>query len=224
MPERHLGLVTHEDHPLPRATVDGLAGIIEKSIDLDGLLNALPQLDLPRHSGTNLFSQKKKVHIAVARDNAFCFYYPDNLDLLEQYGAEIISFSPLTDDDLPHEIDGLYFGGGYPELYAAGLAGNVGLRGRIRKISRDGMPIYGECGGFMYLCRELIDQNGTNYPMTGCFPFTTKMFSKLRALGYREINLTRDTVIVKRDLTIRGHEFHYSELSGAGVRVSDRVS
>ena len=229
MPERHLGLVTHEDNPLAQETVAGLADIIEKSIDLDRLIDALPQIDLPRQTGADASSQKKKVRIAVARDNAFCFYYPDNLDLLEQHGAEIISFSPLTDEKLPPEIDGLYFGGGYPELYAARLGENSGLRDRIRKISRDGMPIYGECGGFMYLCKELIDQNGMNYPMTGCFPFTTRMFSKLRALGYREINLTHDTVIGKRDLTIRGHEFHYSELTGPTsgyqtvYRISDRA-
>jgi len=229
MPERHLGLVTHEDNPLSRETVAGLADIIEKSIDLDRLINALPDIVLPRQSGTDASSQKKKARIAVARDNAFCFYYPDNLESLEQHGAEIIYFSPLTDEELPPEIDGLYFGGGYPELYAAGLAENNGLRDRIRKISQEGMPIYGECGGFMYLCQELIDQNGMNYPMTGCFPFTTRMFSKLRALGYREINLTRDTVIGRRNLTIRGHEFHYSEISGAAsghqtvYRVSDRA-
>jgi cobyrinic acid a,c-diamide synthase len=229
MQERHLGLVTHEDNPLTQKTVAGLADNIEKSIDLDRLIDALPEIDLPRQTGTDASSPKKKVRIAVARDNAFCFYYPDNLELLKQHGAEIIPFSPMTDEELPPEIDGLYFGGGYPELYAAGLAGNSGLRERIRKISRDGMPIYGECGGFMYLCRELIDQNGKNYPMTGCFPFTTRMFSKLRALGYREINLTRDTVIGKQNLTIRGHEFHYSELSGAAAghqtvyRISDRA-
>jgi cobyrinic acid a,c-diamide synthase len=229
MPERHLGLVTHEDRPLTRATVDGLAAIIEKSIDLGRLIDALPEIDLPRQAGTEAFLHKKKVRIAVARDKAFCFYYRDNLDLLEQHGAEIIYFSPLTDEKLPPKIDGLYFGGGYPELYAARLGANSGLRDRIRKICRDGMPIYGECGGFMYLCRELIDQNGMNYPMTGCFPFKTRMFSKLRALGYREINLIRDTVIGKRDLTIRGHEFHYSELSGAAAghqtvyRITDRT-
>ena len=210
IPERHLGLVTREDHPLTRQTIDELADIIEKNIDLDMLLNALPEINLPRPGGEEIVVQEKKVRIAVARDNAFCFYYQDNLELLEQHGAEIISFSPLTDGDLPQDVDGLYLGGGYPELFAGKLAENNGLRGQIRRKSRDGMPIYGECGGFMYLCQELIDKNGMNYPMTGCFPFTTRMFSKLRALGYREINLTRDTVIGRRDLTIRGHEFHYS--------------
>lgn len=228
IPERHLGLVTREDHPLPQKTIDELANIIEKSIDLDILLNNLPELNLPRQSEDELNSQDKKVRIGVARDNAFCFYYQDNFELLEQYGAEIIAFSPLVDDDLPQDIDGMYFGGGYPELFAAKLAENRGLRDRIRVKSRNGMPIYGECGGFMYLCEELIDQNDDNYPMTGCFPFATKMFPRLKALGYREITLTHDTVIGERNLTIRGHEFHYSELTRVEqgqqtvYRISDR--
>ena len=213
IPERHLGLVTREDHPLTREVIDELADIIEKSINLDLLLDNLPDLNLPRQPDKELFSQKEKVRIAVARDNAFCFYYQDNLELLEQHGAEIIVFSPLTDDDLPQDIDGLYFGGGYPELFAGELAENGNLCNQIKEKSRDGMPIYGECGGFMYLCEELIDQNDKSYPMTGCFPFATKMSPRLKALGYREITLTHDTVIGNRDLTIRGHEFHYSELT-----------
>jgi cobyrinic acid a,c-diamide synthase len=213
IPERHLGLVTREDHPLTRQTIDGLADIIEKNIDLDMLLNALPEINLPRPGGEEIVVQEKKVRIAVARDNAFCFYYQDNLELLEQHGAEIISFSPLTDGDLPQDVDGLYLGGGYPELFAGKLAENSGLRDRIRSKSRDGMPIYGECGGFMYLCEELVDQNNASYPMAGCFPFATKMFPRLKALGYREITLTGDTTIGKRGIRIRGHEFHYSELT-----------
>lgn len=229
MPERHLGLVTDEDHPLPPEFVAGLADMVERSLYLDGLLDALPELDLPGRSGTETFLPEKKVRIAVARDKAFCFYYQDNLDLLERYGAEIVNFSPLTDTDLPPDIGGLYLGGGYPELYAGQLSRNSSLRDRISQASRNGMPIYGECGGFMYLCEKLIEQHGTEYPMTGCFPFTTRMSSKLRALGYREVNLVHDTLIGKRNLTIRGHEFHYSELSGSAAgqqtvyRISDRA-
>ena len=228
MPERHLGLVTHEDNPLPTEMVAGLADIVEKSIDLDLLLNTLPDLDLPRQTGANIFAPKGKVRIAVARDRAFCFYYQDNIDLLERYGAEIVNFSPLTDSDLPPDIGGLYLGGGYPELYAEQLSHNNGLRDRIEQASRSGMPIYGECGGFMYLCEDLIDQAGTSFPMTGCFPFASKMFPKLKALGYREITPVRDIVIGRRGLPIRGHEFHYSELVrlDPGIqsvyRISDR--
>jgi len=212
IPQRHLGLVTREDHPLAPETFNELADIIEKSINLDSLIDNLPEIDQPRQYAEELSAPEKKVCIAVARDNAFCFYYQDNFELLEQHGAEIIAFSPLNDDDLPQDVDGLYFGGGYPELFAEQLANNRGLRNRISEKSRAGMPIYAECGGFMYLCEELLDQHGNRYPMTGCFPFATQMFPRLKALGYREITLTRDTVIGNRDLTIRGHEFHYSEL------------
>ena len=228
IPERHLGLVTREEHVLPRKTVAELADIIEKSIDLDKLINNLPELYMPRQFEDDLDSLERNVRIAVARDRAFCFYYQDNLELLEKQGADIIAFSPLTDVDLPQDIDGLYFGGGYPELFAAKLSENKSLRDRIRAKSQNGMPIYGECGGFMYLCEELVDQKGDNYPMTGCFPFATKMFPRLKALGYREITLTQDTVIGERNLTIRGHEFHYSELINlmpgyqTVYRISDR--
>jgi cobyrinic acid a,c-diamide synthase len=219
MPERHLGLVTREDHPLDRNAVEGLADLIEESIDLDLLLNSLTELKQPTQIEESLNSCRKTVRIAVARDNAFCFYYPDNLELLEKQGAEIVAFSPMAANDLPRDIDGLYLGGGYPELFAAKLAGNKALRERIKAQSRGGMPIYGECGGFMYLCEELIDHSGKCYPMAGCFPFAAQMFPRLKALGYREITLSRNTVIGNAGLTIRGHEFHYSQL----IRLSSEV-
>jgi cobyrinic acid a,c-diamide synthase len=160
------------------------------------------------------------VRIAVARDNAFCFYYEDNLDLLEQQGAELVFFSPMVDQNLPQDIDGLYLGGGYPELFAEKLAENAALRNRVKEKSADGMPIYGECGGFMYLCEELIDLNNNRYRMSGCFPFATRMFTRLKALGYREITLSRNTVIGNAGLIIRGHEFHYSELTSLSQDVA----
>ena len=214
IPERHLGLVTREDHPLAEENIDRLADLIEKSIDLDLLLNDLADVDLPRQTKERPHNQiEKMVRIAVARDNAFCFYYADNLDLLEQQGAELVFFSPMVDQNLPQNIDGLYLGGGYPELFAEKLAENAALRNRVKEKSADGMPIYGECGGFMYLCEELIDLNNNRYRMSGCFPFATRMFTRLKALGYREITLSRNTVIGNAGLTIRGHEFHYSELT-----------
>ena len=221
IPERHLGLVTREDHPLAEENIDRLAGLIEKSIDLDLLLNDLADVDLPRQTRERPHNQiEKKVRIAVARDNAFCFYYEDNLDLLEQQGAELVFFSPMVDQNLPQDIDGLYLGGGYPELFAEKLAENAALRDRVKEKSVGGMPIYGECGGFMYLCEELIDLNNNRYRMSGCFPFATRMFTRLKALGYREITLSRNTVIGNAGLTIRGHEFHYSELTSLSQDVA----
>jgi len=221
IPERHLGLVTREDHPLAEENIDRLADLIEKSIDLDLLLNDLADVDLPKQTKERPHNQTEKmVRIAVARDNAFCFYYADNLDLLEQQGAELVFFSPMVDQDLPPNIDGLYLGGGYPELFAEKLTENAALRDRVKELSADGMPIYGECGGFMYLCEELVDLNNNRYRMSGCFPFATRMFTRLRALGYREITLSCNTIIGNAGLSIRGHEFHYSELTNLSQDVA----
>jgi len=219
IPERHLGLVTHDEHVLSDENVDKLAGLIEENIDIDRLLNFLPDIQRCKSdkknalSATDYIKKKSFVRIGVARDNAFCFYYQDNLDMLEACGAELIFFSPVKDHDLPQNLDGIYFGGGYPELFAKQLAANSSLRDQIRKKSIAGMPIYGECGGFMYLCRDIRAKDGNLYPMTGCFPFTTGMFPRLKSLGYRKIRLTENTIIGKCGQTLRGHEFHYSEIT-----------
>jgi cobyrinic acid a,c-diamide synthase len=213
IPERHLGLVTREDHPLDEKSVERLADLVENSMDLDALLERLAETELSVENDTPRSEEShSSVRIAVARDSAFCFYYPDNLELLEDAGAELIEFSPVSDRDFPPDIDGVYLGGGYPELYAEKLAQNTTMRNALKEKSIRDMPIYGECGGFMYLCRELYDRDGRRFPMSGCFPFASRMFSRLKALGYREISLTRDTIIGARGLILRGHEFHYSEL------------
>ena len=229
IPERHLGLVTREDHALDQETIDLLAAIVEKNIDLDLLVKNLPEINISHgHKPLTRDTGGDPVRIAVARDNAFCFYYQDNLELLEDHGAELAFFSPLAGDDLPRDTDGIYFGGGYPELFGDKLAENRRLRQRIKAESNAGMPIYGECGGFMFLCEALYDQHGTRYPMAGCFPFTTRMFPRLKALGYREITLRRHTVIGHQGMILRGHEFHYSELTTHtpdvqnAYRISDR--
>jgi len=218
IPERHLGLVTSDDHLLTPENMNRLADFIENNIDLERIVGNLKPGNLKPGTCQSCDQPYKRpsrhtVRIGVARDKAFCFYYQDNLEMLEAAGAEIAEFSPINDDKLPPDIDGLYFGGGYPELFAKQLGANAGLRNEIRKKSRKGMPIYGECGGFMYLCRELCDTRGKTYPMTGCFPFATAMFSRLKSLGYREITLEKDTILGRCGQTVRGHEFHYSEIS-----------
>ncbi|MDZ7579514.1 MAG: cobyrinate a,c-diamide synthase [Deltaproteobacteria bacterium] len=214
IPERHLGLVTDQDHPLTEDYVGHLVRMMEDGIDVTGLIQALPATELPAAeilAGDD--GSFRSVSIGVARDKAFCFYYPDNLELLSAAGAELVFFSPASDSRLPEDIDGLYFGGGYPELLAAELSGNQTLRRQVREKHAEGMPIYGECGGFMYLCDAICDVNGQTHSMTGCFPFKTRMHARLRSLGYREITLTQNTIIGKRGQTIRGHEFHYSGLT-----------
>ncbi len=210
IPSRHLGLVTSDDHGVGDQMQAALADLVENYMDLDALLDSLPWV----RTGAPTPPQKKPafVRIAVARDAAFCFYYPENIELLEQAGAQIISFSPLSDPDLPDNIDGLYLGGGYPELHARTLAQNTGFREAVSLACKNGMPIYAECGGFMTLCRTLEDLDGQCHDMVGCFGFTCRMNKRLRALGYREIRLNRDTILGPTGVTARGHEFHYSSL------------
>lgn len=219
IPERHLGLVTREDHDLSDSNRGRLIDLLEDRLDLDALLATLPEVDPQAHPEAPVTVENKvsTVRIGVARDAAFCFYYPDNLELLEAAGARLVFFSPLTDSRLPEALDGLYFGGGYPELHAKALADNRSLRQEIRQMSLMNMPIYGECGGFMYLCREMGDTEGHAFPMTGCLPFATRMLDRLKALGYREITQTRETLLGPAGQTMRGHEFHYSTISGGDV-------
>lgn len=212
IPERHLGLVTLQDHTLSHEAVDQLADMIESSVNMELLMSAFSDIRPIPESVTPLPSPAEKVRIGVAMDAAFCFYYPDNLDALTQGGARLVPFSPIADSRLPENLSGIYLGGGYPELHAEKLAGNASLRSQLLKSSQAGMPIYAECGGFMYLCRELTDLEGRTFPMTGCFPFATRMLNHLKTLGYREITLKCEAILGPAGRTIRGHEFHYSEI------------
>jgi cobyrinic acid a,c-diamide synthase len=218
MPERHLGLTTVEDCPLTSGQIDRLADHIESGIDIDELLAQLPALPETGEQRPDRDAPARSIaRVGVARDRAFCFYYPDNLELLEAAGLELVPFSPLEDERPPLDLDGLYLGGGYPELHARQLAGNREMRETIRQFSDRGMPIYAECGGFMYLCRELKVAEGEIFPMCRCFPFRSRMHDRLRTLGYREVRLCADTLLGSKGRILRGHEFHYSDLD-AGTR------
>lgn len=225
IPERHLGLVTGDEHRLSDAAMARLADLIETGLDTDRLVKDIPSR--PAHTGTPPEAPSTAagvpVRIGVARDAAFCFYYPDNLDLLAANGAEPVFFSPITDRDLPEHIHGLYFGGGYPEVFAGRLSENRTMREAVLQASRAGMPIYGECGGFMYLCDRFISANDTALPMAGCLPMTTRMLGRLKSLGYREVKLRQDTILGRAGLTVRGHEFHYSEIAGPVPAGVDRM-
>ena len=149
------------------------------------------------------------VRVGVARDEAFCFYYTDNLELLEQAGAELVDFSPIS-DPLPDNLCGLYIGGGYPELHADALAANTGTRDAIHAFAAAGGPIYAECGGLMYLAQHLELTNAT-YPLCGVLPFNTKMPAPL-TLAYVEINTNGG--LFGPGHTARGHLYHHSAISG----------
>ena len=215
IPERHLGLVTDEDHVLSEAETDHLADTVETHIDLDMLLARAGTFALP--SGTKkavIAEEASPLRIGIALDSAFCFYYPDNWEALERAGATLVFFSPTRDEALPEGLSGLYFGGGYPELFAEALSVNRAMRGAVKAASEDGMPIYGECGGLMYLSESITDFDGVSWAMSGCLPLSTEMQDKRCALGYREITLKEDSLLGAAGTTIRGHEFHYSKPVG----------
>ena len=215
IPSRHLGLTTAEENPLSAAFLDHLVTVVEQHLDLDALL-APGQEGLPGAAGEKeavppSVAVPDPVRIAVARDAAFCFAYPDNLRLLEEAGAEIRFFSPLADEGLPAGTDGIYLPGGYPELFAAQLAGNGAMKGAILRAVEGDMPVYAECGGFIYLT-EGVQSEGDLHPFVGVFPVRTRMLPRRKALGYREVLFTGDGPIGPAGTAARGHEFHYSEM------------
>ncbi|MBA3060936.1 MAG: hypothetical protein FP832_04715, partial [Nitrospirae bacterium] len=153
-----------------------------------------------------------KTIIVIAYDKAFCFYYEDNLDLLKNAGAEIVTFSPISDSAIPDKADAVYIGGGYPELYAKELSENTSMMKSINDWANSGKPIYSECGGLMYLSKGIYDFNGNFFEMAGVFPFETEMKKGKSHLGYREIILKEDCILGKKGDKLKGHEFHYSEI------------
>jgi cobyrinic acid a,c-diamide synthase len=157
-----------------------------------------------------------KIRIAVAKDAAFNFYYADNLDLLRDAGAELVEWSPLVDARLPPDVRGLYFGGGFPEVFAEILAANQPARQAVKAAIRAGMPTYAECGGLMYLCDRIVDFEDRSYPMVGIFA-TTAVMGKRLTLGYRQITALQDSLLFNKGDRIWGHEFHRSTLTDLPV-------
>jgi cobyrinic acid a,c-diamide synthase len=153
------------------------------------------------------------VRLGVARDEAFHFYYPDNLQSLAEQGAELIGFSPLADATLPENLDALYFGGGYPELYAQRLAANRPMREAVRDFAASGRCVYAECGGLMYLGRSLSTTDDQTHAMAGVLPVDTRMLPRLSRLGYVEVAFRADGLWGPAGWQCRGHEFHYSQIT-----------
>jgi cobyrinic acid a,c-diamide synthase len=149
--------------------------------------------------------------IAIARDRAFNFYYQDNLDLLQKLGAELVFWSPLTDEELPSGVQGMYFGGGFPEVFAQQLADNSNARYSVKQAILAGMPTIAECGGLMYLCEQIVDFEGKSWPMVGILPSSAAMGGRL-TLGYRRAVALQDGLLVNAGTNIYGHEFHRSRL------------
>ena len=197
---------------------DQLARAAMDTIDLD-LLESLAR-SAGRFSSTlealaSLNGGERHVRVGVADDPAFCFYYPENLDLLRIEGAELVKFSPMNDQALP-SVDMLYLGGGYPELHGDKLARNVTMRRAVRSFAERGGVIYAECGGMMYLTEAIRDFDGHSHEMVGLFPAEAVMQKSSVTLGYRTMTCSRDCVLGRQGLTARGHEFHHSTLTPRG--------
>lgn len=211
--ERHLGLVTETTKTMSQGMISHLTDLMERSMDLKKILKLSNVISDPLNkilSPIKPLAFSFRPRIGVAKDEAFLFYYPDNLDLLEQYGAELVPFSPLHDQSLPEDIQGLYFGGGYPEVYAEGLSKNIAVRQQIKKAAQQGLPIYAECGGLMYLSKAILDLQGKRYPMAEIFPLEIEMRPHLSALRYVEVEASQDSPLARSGMKARGHEFHYS--------------
>ncbi|PYM85888.1 MAG: cobyrinate a,c-diamide synthase [Candidatus Rokuibacteriota bacterium] len=222
--ERHLGLVTGAEGVVTPALRDALARAIEEHVDLDRLLALAAPVETGRDESVTRSGQRrgvaaprsarpqpKRVRLGVARDRAFQFYYPENLDRLRAAGADLIFWSPTEDTTLP-EVDGLYIGGGYPELYARELAGNARMREAVRRFAAANRPVYAECGGLMYLAAVLEDAAGVAHPMVGVLPAAVRMRTGRLTLAYSEVELTADAPLGRAGAVARGHEFHCSAL------------
>ena len=230
IPDRHLGLI-------PTAEMSDLDGIIERlahlgetCFDWGKLLPLMKSLHPPAPSplveGEQVLHPSPlgrgaggegKIRIAIAQDRAFSFYYADNLDLFRELGAELIPWSPISDRKLPENVQGLYFGGGFPEVFASELAENKTARESVQTAIKSGIPTYAECGGLMYLCDRIVDFQEQSFPMVNIFPTAAKMGKRL-TLGYRQAIALQDSPLVKKGDRLWGHEFHRSSLT----EISDR--
>ncbi len=211
--ERHLGLYMGSENPLDAHALNALAAYTENHLDLDLMLQQAGSVTLNENPADSpVVVPRKKKRIGVSMDEAFCFYYQQNLELFTKAGFQVVPFSPLHDRHLPADLQIIYLCGGYPELFAQDLARNKSMLASIRKAHEDDIPLYAECGGFMYLCRTITDNDGISHDMTGIFPYNTAMNKRLRRLGYRVIRLRESCLLGNKGDVLYGHEFHYSDI------------
>lgn len=210
---RHLGLVLPEEIAGLREQMNRLGKCLEETIDWEFLAelgaekeerDALEE-ENTEASCTAAFSFR----LGIAMDEAFCFYYQDNLRLLERLGGELVYFSPIHDRSLPEQLDGLILGGGYPELYCEALSLNESMREAVKKAAEGGLPVLGECGGYLYLLEELEAEDGRIWPMTGVLKGKGYKKGKNSRFGYIGVEAEKDSLYLKPGEQIRGHEFHY---------------
>ena len=224
---RHLGLITADEIEDLNDKLKMLSDQINKTVLIDKIIEIAGKAEIVNYEIPKIpkLNDGKNARIAVAYDRAFCFYYEDNMRLLEEYGAEFIPFSPLSDEKLPEGIVGLILGGGYPELFAADLEKNAAMRKAVQNAVEKKMPVIAECGGFMYLHSALVDENGVSHAMCGVLPKECVYKGKLVRFGYVEVR-ERQPHFLNEGARILGHEFHYydSEDNGADCVAKKPVS
>lgn len=216
---RHLGLITPDNIKDLDVRLNQLANLLEETIDLDQLIHIATEVEEfayepIRYERATI--EEKQLKVAVAKDEAFCFYYEDNLELLRELGAEIVMFSPLKDAVLPEGVDGLLLGGGYPELYAKELSANTNMLNSLRQALKDKLPCMAECGGFMYLHKTLEDNQGAIFPMVGRIDGHAYKTNRLGRFGYIELKATKKSEFCEEEDRVKAHEFHYWDSDNCG--------
>lgn len=212
MPERHLGLTPAQENNA-KEIIEIISAKIAKEVYLDEIIKlacAAPPLEVQENKQSNT---AKDIVIAVAKDKAFSFYYPASLKQLSDCGAKIEFFSPLEDETIPSDASALIFGGGFPEIFADKLAANKSMLTSIRRANENKMPIYAECGGYMYLMQGIFDFDSNFHAMAGIIPATAKMNKKLQTVGYVKAKNLHDNILGEKDCVYHGHEFHFSTQS-----------
>jgi cobyrinic acid a,c-diamide synthase len=210
---RHLGLVTAHSAKLSGVMLDAFADAFERHGSVDDVFQLSRTAPSLERSSPERLTPSKPIRFGVAFDAAFHFYYQDLFDEMELRGCELIRFSPMENKSLPERVDALYLGGGYPEEHAESLSANIEMLAEIRQFGASGRPIYAECGGLIYLSRSVETRDGKRYPLAGLLPANTRMLDRKKSLGYVEVTLKQDSLWGAKGTTLRGHEFHYSELT-----------
>lgn len=210
LPSRHLGLVPSHELEALEEVFDQMGEAVERFIDLDRLLELCQGEEVESSFRPMIRQDRRLKRVAVAYDEAFNFYYEDNLELLRDLGVQLCFFSPLHDEDLP-PCDFIYIGGGFPEVFGEQLQGNKKLRSALKEAHEKGVPIYAECGGLMYLGENLVDLDGNRFEMVGVFEGESRMTTGLKRFGYCYGEAMEDTILSEAGTVLRGHEFHHSE-------------
>jgi cobyrinic acid a,c-diamide synthase len=218
LPERHLGLIPVGEGGLLEGFIESLSELITEHVDLEQvetIMQNVPNLQEATLSNPkiNLPLISPKFRLGLAKDEAFLFYYQDALDIAEHLNCSIIPFSPLHDHSLPENLDGIFLGGGFPELHLKELSENLSFLNSLRAFYTSGRPIYAECGGYMYLGKSITNFEGQELPMAGLIPMKAEMTKRLQGIGYRKGVFREDTFLGPRGTAVQGHEFHYSRVT-----------